>query len=300
MVHVQLQGGAPWGFTLRGGLEHGEPLIVSKVRSGVPRPPPPRLPLPASQGSPRGQGGRSAGSGRKFLRHIRWAGGGAAAPAPLHPKGRRCRDGGAPVSPLCCLHILEMELWGKLESLRSRSRPIREGSALGDGVCRGGGGRRAPLLLTPPPCGCPPPCSCPSLCCCPHFFGIGGHRPSGSCAAPAGHPKCMAGGQPRPLFVRAPPSLSLPVYPGPSRPVAAWSGWGSWKSGSRPCPVPQGCHRGAESHCAPNLRWGRRGRVLLLQESGGGGGGVLAVPAPATAACAVQTKGACSSALCIQ
>ncbi|KAL8180705.1 UNVERIFIED_CONTAM: hypothetical protein K2H54_031550 [Gekko kuhli] len=29
-VHVQLGGGAPWGFTLRGGLEHGEPLIVSK------------------------------------------------------------------------------------------------------------------------------------------------------------------------------------------------------------------------------------------------------------------------------
>lgn len=30
-LHVQLAGGAPWGFTLRGGLEHGEPLIVSKV-----------------------------------------------------------------------------------------------------------------------------------------------------------------------------------------------------------------------------------------------------------------------------
>uniref|UniRef100_A0A8C4P2W3 Shroom family member 4 n=1 Tax=Dromaius novaehollandiae TaxID=8790 RepID=A0A8C4P2W3_DRONO len=27
-------GGAPWGFTLRGGLEHGEPLIVSKVEDG--------------------------------------------------------------------------------------------------------------------------------------------------------------------------------------------------------------------------------------------------------------------------
>lgn len=27
-----LQGGAPWGFTLKGGLEHGEPLIISKVR----------------------------------------------------------------------------------------------------------------------------------------------------------------------------------------------------------------------------------------------------------------------------
>ncbi|XP_060105062.1 protein Shroom4 [Heteronotia binoei] len=33
-VHVQLGGGAPWGFTLRGGLEHGEPLIVSKVEDG--------------------------------------------------------------------------------------------------------------------------------------------------------------------------------------------------------------------------------------------------------------------------
>ncbi|XP_026572479.1 protein Shroom4 [Pseudonaja textilis] len=33
-LHVQLAGGAPWGFTLRGGLEHGEPLIVSKVEDG--------------------------------------------------------------------------------------------------------------------------------------------------------------------------------------------------------------------------------------------------------------------------
>ncbi|KAM7339262.1 hypothetical protein ACRRTK_002746 [Alexandromys fortis] len=32
-VPVQLQGGAPWGFTLKGGLEHCEPLTVSKVRS---------------------------------------------------------------------------------------------------------------------------------------------------------------------------------------------------------------------------------------------------------------------------
>uniref|UniRef100_A0A8C2Q6D4 Shroom family member 4 n=1 Tax=Cyprinus carpio TaxID=7962 RepID=A0A8C2Q6D4_CYPCA len=29
-VHVQLNGGAPWGFTLKGGLEHGEPLIITK------------------------------------------------------------------------------------------------------------------------------------------------------------------------------------------------------------------------------------------------------------------------------
>uniref|UniRef100_A0A3Q3N6K9 PDZ domain-containing protein n=1 Tax=Labrus bergylta TaxID=56723 RepID=A0A3Q3N6K9_9LABR len=31
---ARLQGGAPWGFTLQGGLEHGEPLIISKVEEG--------------------------------------------------------------------------------------------------------------------------------------------------------------------------------------------------------------------------------------------------------------------------
>ncbi|XP_019745963.1 protein Shroom3 [Hippocampus comes] len=34
LVEAQLQGGAPWGFTLQGGLEHGEPLIISKVEEG--------------------------------------------------------------------------------------------------------------------------------------------------------------------------------------------------------------------------------------------------------------------------
>ncbi|KAJ3605176.1 hypothetical protein NHX12_027226 [Muraenolepis orangiensis] len=33
-VEVRLQGGAPWGFTLQGGHEHGEPLIISKVEEG--------------------------------------------------------------------------------------------------------------------------------------------------------------------------------------------------------------------------------------------------------------------------
>uniref|UniRef100_A0A674I8R5 Shroom family member 3 n=1 Tax=Terrapene triunguis TaxID=2587831 RepID=A0A674I8R5_9SAUR len=33
-LEVLLQGGAPWGFTLKGGLEHGEPLIISKVEEG--------------------------------------------------------------------------------------------------------------------------------------------------------------------------------------------------------------------------------------------------------------------------
>uniref|UniRef100_A0A8C5CI60 PDZ domain-containing protein n=1 Tax=Gadus morhua TaxID=8049 RepID=A0A8C5CI60_GADMO len=30
-IQVQLSGGAPWGFTLKGGLEHGEPLIITKI-----------------------------------------------------------------------------------------------------------------------------------------------------------------------------------------------------------------------------------------------------------------------------
>uniref|UniRef100_A0A4W4DM39 PDZ domain-containing protein n=1 Tax=Electrophorus electricus TaxID=8005 RepID=A0A4W4DM39_ELEEL len=33
-VHVHLNGGAPWGFTLKGGLEHGEPLIITKIEEG--------------------------------------------------------------------------------------------------------------------------------------------------------------------------------------------------------------------------------------------------------------------------
>lgn len=32
LVEVRLSGGAPWGFTLKGGREHGEPLIITKVR----------------------------------------------------------------------------------------------------------------------------------------------------------------------------------------------------------------------------------------------------------------------------
>ncbi|XP_061593887.1 protein Shroom2 isoform X3 [Cololabis saira] len=34
LVNVFLSGGAPWGFTLRGGLEHREPLIITKVEEG--------------------------------------------------------------------------------------------------------------------------------------------------------------------------------------------------------------------------------------------------------------------------
>ncbi|XP_034402679.1 protein Shroom3 isoform X3 [Cyclopterus lumpus] len=34
LVEARLQGGAPWGFTLQGGLEHREPLIISKVEEG--------------------------------------------------------------------------------------------------------------------------------------------------------------------------------------------------------------------------------------------------------------------------
>ncbi|XP_067369750.1 protein Shroom2 isoform X2 [Channa argus] len=34
LVGVFLSGGAPWGFTLRGGLEHREPLLITKVEEG--------------------------------------------------------------------------------------------------------------------------------------------------------------------------------------------------------------------------------------------------------------------------
>nr|XP_040039802.1 LOW QUALITY PROTEIN: protein Shroom2 [Gasterosteus aculeatus aculeatus] len=34
LVDVCLSGGAPWGFTLRGGLEHREPLLITKVEEG--------------------------------------------------------------------------------------------------------------------------------------------------------------------------------------------------------------------------------------------------------------------------
>lgn len=35
LVDVILIGGAPWGFTLRGGLEYQEPLIITKVRNNT-------------------------------------------------------------------------------------------------------------------------------------------------------------------------------------------------------------------------------------------------------------------------
>ncbi|XP_067409108.1 protein Shroom2 isoform X1 [Emydura macquarii macquarii] len=34
LVEVSLTGGAPWGFTLKGGREHGEPLIITKIEEG--------------------------------------------------------------------------------------------------------------------------------------------------------------------------------------------------------------------------------------------------------------------------
>ncbi|XP_041500703.1 protein Shroom2-like isoform X2 [Microtus oregoni] len=34
LVEVRLSGGAPWGFTLKGGREHGEPLIITKIEEG--------------------------------------------------------------------------------------------------------------------------------------------------------------------------------------------------------------------------------------------------------------------------
>lgn len=34
LVEVQLSGGAPWGFTLKGGRERGEPLVITKIEEG--------------------------------------------------------------------------------------------------------------------------------------------------------------------------------------------------------------------------------------------------------------------------
>lgn len=33
LVDAFLSGGAPWGFTLSGGLEHREPLLITKVNT---------------------------------------------------------------------------------------------------------------------------------------------------------------------------------------------------------------------------------------------------------------------------
>lgn len=33
-LKATLQGGAPWGFSLKGGLEYGEPLTISKIEEG--------------------------------------------------------------------------------------------------------------------------------------------------------------------------------------------------------------------------------------------------------------------------
>uniref|UniRef100_A0A4W6ETS9 Shroom family member 2 n=1 Tax=Lates calcarifer TaxID=8187 RepID=A0A4W6ETS9_LATCA len=34
LVEVLLRGKAPWGFTVRGGTEHREPLVITKVEEG--------------------------------------------------------------------------------------------------------------------------------------------------------------------------------------------------------------------------------------------------------------------------
>ncbi|ROL43748.1 Protein Shroom2 [Anabarilius grahami] len=34
LMEVLLRGGSPWGFTVRGGLEYHEPLIITKVEDG--------------------------------------------------------------------------------------------------------------------------------------------------------------------------------------------------------------------------------------------------------------------------
>lgn len=153
-LHVQLAGGAPWGFTLRGGLEHGEPLIVSKVslrrRPGSPPPggpartaalclpafPPSRLPpslpgrcspSPAARLVPTppptrlerpAERGGAAGLGQNFTAFL-----GAAPRRPPAPPSRRENSADSPPrrrgSP-----VAEGSLGTKVASGRSRS-PVR-------------------------------------------------------------------------------------------------------------------------------------------------------------------------------
>lgn len=164
----------------------------------------------------------------------------------------------------------------------------------------------------------------------PVTAGFGG--PPARCYRPAG-PGCWRGGLCRGPGAATLPRAGLAAPPGPSTPCAgtraAWSVWGSWKSGSGPCPAPRGataggreprpCRRG---RCPPpdslpgpgavgaggsgGEDRGARGRSPSLQ----GEWGVLLADrgcrpprspgTAAAAACALQTKGACSSALCIQ
>jgi len=35
LMELRLSGGSPWGFTLRGGLEYHEPLIITKVPQSI-------------------------------------------------------------------------------------------------------------------------------------------------------------------------------------------------------------------------------------------------------------------------
>lgn len=87
----------------------------------------------------------------------------------------------------------------------------------------------------------------------------------------------------------------LAAPPGPSTPRAgtraAWSGWGSWKSGSGPCPAPRGgtaggrepapCRGGplpapptrcrASGRWVRRRRWGRQGTFPVAAENEGGG-----------------------------
>lgn len=67
LVEVLLTGGAPWGFTLKGGREHGEPLIITKVR---------------------GAGGKGGGCGSGRPAPFWRARGGDSGPGPAAPPAR--------------------------------------------------------------------------------------------------------------------------------------------------------------------------------------------------------------------
>ncbi|KAI6078412.1 Protein Shroom4 isoform X1 [Aix galericulata] len=252
LVHVQLQGGAPWGFTLRGGLEHGEPLIVSKG---------PGAAAGGSRGGAPGAGGNSSGTS------VGLAGGRPPPAPPLSRPGPGNGDAGrgaTPVSPRCRPHLVL--------GMGTGGAPTRSGTSLSPSPMRPGGGRHGACPpLSPRPFRIRARCDVPPATSISPVGAVGApgalpalRRDAGSVVWPGELEKwlrslpCAPGVSPR--------GRELP--PRPARPRAWGVGGGPWG-----CVLP----------------------LLGIKR-----GGVLAVPAPAAAAsCAVQTKGACSSALCI-
>lgn len=236
-----------------------------------------------AEGQPR-PGGR-----KKFLWHIRWAGGGGGPHVPVGPVPRGASGGAAPLrlpthgaaptgNPGTCVCGDAGCHWGGTRVCRVPAHP----KLLGRSVPEPGGWCRAVVSSQVPSAagsgeseGPDPQPRRPATRGSPIPVAPPGHRPPGKPAgsraaaggAPAPEPPepgraavtgrlgCLPAQCHRPVGARvlagrvlSRPRGCLPApsragcAPGPSTPCAgtraAWSGWGSWKSGSGPCPAP--------------------------------------------------------------